>query len=108
MYARIVTFRIEGPSHDDYVAHASAVADGFNEWEGLLAKFWLSDEDAGRYGGIYLFTDEAAADASRATPLFDALDAPTFADLRIEEFAILDAPTAITHGLRASVVRGAA
>ena len=99
MYARIVTFRIDGPSHDAYHANAMAIAEAFNQWDGLLAKVWLGDEAAGRYGGIYVFTDAAAADASRTTAEFLSLQhLPVFVDLHIDEFDILDEPTAITAG----------
>ena len=109
MYIRIVTSHVEGLTHDEYVAQATAAAEGFARWEGLLAKFWLGDEATGRYGGVYLFTDAAAAHASRSTPEFAALlTTPVFTDLRIDEFEVLAEPTTITSGVRASVVRAAA
>src|SRR5262245_46307490 len=91
MYARIVTFRIDGLTDDDYRAHAATIADSFNDWPGLLAKVWIGDPAARRYGGIYLFTDAAAAERSRSTPQFTALAAnPAISSLSIEEFNVLD------------------
>src|SRR3954462_8261613 len=95
MYARIVTFRIDGVSDDDYRAVAATVADSFNDWPGLLAKFWIGDPVARRYGGIYLFTDAEAAQRSRSTPQFTALAAdPAISVICVDEFDVLSARTA--------------
>jgi quinol monooxygenase YgiN len=97
MYVRIVTFRLDGQDPTTYRAHTEKVAPTFRDWAGLIRKIWLTDSPDGRHGGVYLFTDRAAADASRDTPVFRAVTAnPHFADLRIEEFDVLDAPTAVT------------
>ncbi len=98
MYARIVTFRLEGPTHDQYVEQAESVAASFNEWPGLRAKLWIGDRGDGRYGGIYVFESKEAADASRATPQFAALEQGPFTALCIDEHEILDEPTASTGG----------
>jgi hypothetical protein len=103
MYARIVTFHLDGITAADYAQHAEEVAPAFTEWPGLLAKVWIADNDTGTYGGIYLFADQASADLSRDTDVFRFLATnPAFADLSIREFDALDAPTAIT----ASVLAG--
>jgi hypothetical protein len=66
-------------------------------WPGLLAKVWIADDDAGTYGGIYLFADRASADRSRDTDLYRSLATnPAFADVSVREFDALDEPTAIT------------
>lgn len=107
MYVRIVTFNLNGPTDEQYRNQATAIADMFNAWPGLQAKLWLADEAEHRYGGIYLFANEAAAHESRSTPLFSAMVADThFADLRIDEFEILGAPSEITalRVLQASAV----
>jgi hypothetical protein len=97
MYARLVTFDLQGPSHEDYCAHASAIADAFNQWPGLRAKLWLADQRRSRYGGIYLFERSEDAHASRRTAEFASLQTlPMFTGLSIEEFDILREPSAIT------------
>ena len=99
MYTRIVTFRLDGPSHEAYVAQADAIADAFAAWRGLLSKVWLADPHTGRYGGVYVFESKAHADASRQSPEFLSLMClPTFANVRVDEFEVLDDPTAITGG----------
>jgi hypothetical protein len=97
MYARIVTFRLEGLADADYQTHVAAVAPAFTMWPGLLAKVWIADKEAGTYGGIYLFTDRGSADRTRDTDLFRSMAAnPAFADLSVREFDVLDELTAIT------------
>jgi hypothetical protein len=97
MYARIVTFRLDGLAVSEYQAHAAAIAPAFTTWPGLLAKVWVGDDPASTYGGIYLFADREAADRSRDTELFRSMPSnPAFADLSVTEFDVLDEPTAIT------------
>ncbi|MBI5089098.1 MAG: YdhR family protein [Actinobacteria bacterium] len=98
MFVRIVTFSLDGIDAEQYLRHAESVAEGFNRWDGLLGKVWLADP-TGTRGGIYLFTDRAAADASRTTPLFRSMaDSPAFDELTIEEFEVIAPLTAITAG----------
>jgi hypothetical protein len=97
MYVRIVTFGLAGITPAEYRARAEQTAPGFRAWPGLVGKVYLDGGADGRYGGVYLFADRAAADASRETVLFAALVGnPAFADLRIEEHAVLDTPTWVT------------
>jgi hypothetical protein len=97
MYARIVTFRLDGLTAADYEAHVTAVAPAFTTWPGLLAKVWIAEDEAGTYGGIYLFADRASADLARDTDLFRSMATnPMFADVTVREFDVLDEPTAIT------------
>src|SRR6187455_599065 len=108
MYARVVRFRLVGPTHEEYDAQATAVAESFNEWPGLRAKLWLADQQAGRYGGIYLFDRAEDAELSRSTPQFLSVQMlPMFTELSIEEFEILDGPTSITGGPFAAALAGA-
>ena len=104
MYIRIVTFALTGLPADVYRQHATAVADGFTAWPGLLGKVWLADDERNRYGGVYLFASKADADRSRTTPLFAGLVGnAAFADLVIEEYDTLAEPTAVTWRETAAV-----
>jgi hypothetical protein len=98
MYARIVTFRLDGLTAAEYMDHVAAVAPAFTMWPGLLAKVWIADHDAGTYGGIYLFAERASADHTRDTDLYRSMATnPVFADLSVREFDVLDEATAITR-----------
>ena len=97
MYARIVTFRLDGIAAADYQRDVAAIAPAFSAWSGLLAKVWVADDAAGIYGGIYLFTDRGSADRTRDTDLFRSMAAnPAFADLDVREFDVLEEPTTVT------------
>jgi hypothetical protein len=104
MILRIVNFTLCGIDDEQYQRHAATVADGFNHWEGLVAKLWLHDPQTSTYGGAYLFADQAAADASRATDLFRNMAAnPAFTDLSVREYEVIDQLTAITGGAALTV-----
>jgi hypothetical protein len=97
MYARIVTFRLDGLTPAEYRDHAATLAPAFTTWPGLLAKVWIADDDAATFGGIYLFADRESADRSRDTDLYRSMATnPAFADLSVREYDVLDEPTAIT------------
>lgn len=97
MYARIVTFRLDGLTPAEYRDHVTTVAPAFTAWPGLLAKVWIADDDDTTFGGIYLFADRGSADGARDTDLYRAMATnPAFADLSVREFDVLDEPTAIT------------
>jgi hypothetical protein len=99
MILRTVNFTLCGIDEEQYLRHAGAIADGFNRWEGLIAKLWLSDPQSGTFGGAYLFADQASADASRATDLFRKMqNNPSFADLSVREYEVIESLTAITGG----------
>ena len=107
MYARIVTFHLDGLTPAEYGNIAAALAPAFTAWPGLLAKVWIADDDAGTYGGIYLFADRASADRTRDTDLYRSMAAnPAFTDLSVREFDVLDEPTAITASALASAHAG--
>jgi hypothetical protein len=96
MYIRIVTFSLT-ISREEYLAITEQVAPAFLAWPGLQAKYWLSDETAGRYGGIYVFGSKEAADASRESDLFSQMATnPAFTDMEVVEYDVLDGPSAVT------------
>jgi hypothetical protein len=99
MILRIVNFTLIGIDDEHYRRHAGTIADAFNQWDGLYTKLWLHDPNTSTYGGAYLFTDQAAADASRATDLFRNMERnPAFGDLTVHEYDVIDDLTAITGG----------
>jgi hypothetical protein len=106
MYVRITTFRLDGITAAEYKHHVDAIAPGFDEWPGLLAKVWIADEAANTFGGVYIFADKDAADRSRDTDLHRSLASPAFADVSIREFDVLEEPTAITASVFAPAHAG--
>ena len=73
---------------------------------GLRWKIWLINEAQCTAGGIYLFDDASCLRAFLASPLMDGLQHhPTFTDLRVMPFDILEAETWATHGPLGAGVR---
>jgi hypothetical protein len=96
MRIRIVTFSLNIPT-EAYTAHAVHIAPEFAAWPGLLGKWWLGDTVSGTFGGVYLFATRHDADRSRETDSFRGMFAnPALKDVTVQEYDILNAPTAIT------------
>ena len=93
-----ISFRLQGIEPAQYEAIAAESALGIAEVPGLLWKIWPLSAD-GVAGGIYLFEDAASLRAYVDGPVVAYLkSAPIFADLQIEEYAILEEPSTITRG----------
>ncbi|HET6280266.1 MAG TPA: YdhR family protein [Polyangia bacterium] len=70
---------------------------------GLLSKVWIIDEQRRRAGGVYLFTDRAAATAYLEGPIVAGLRAnPALSGLEAHLFDLLEGPSVVTRGLAAA------
>jgi hypothetical protein len=79
--------------------HASAIA----AVPGLLSKVWIIDEQRRRAGGVYLFTDRAAATAYLEGPIVAGLRAnPALSGVEVHLFDLLEGPSVVTRGLAAA------
>ena len=97
MVVQIVQFQLAGISPLEYEAQAERIAPAFADLPGLIAKAWLGDPDENTYGGVYLWTDRAAAEAYADGELLAAARRnPAFANFRSSIIDTLAAPTAIT------------
>jgi len=66
---------------------------------GLVWKIWLMNEADSEGGGIYLFEDEAAANAFLGGPIVSALKAnPIVSDIRVKMFGVSEAHSLVTRG----------
>ena len=92
-----IGFPAAGPWGDAMAAAYTPLAENIAQAPGLLWKLWTEDEATQTTGGIYLFTDRAAAEAYLA--MHSArLTAFGITDIRAKLFAINAPLTAITHG----------
>ena len=67
--------------------------------DGLRWKIWSLNEAESEFAGIYLFDDEASANAYLAGPLIAQLGQhPALSDITAKQFDILEEPTAVTRG----------
>jgi hypothetical protein len=82
------------------------VAQPIADSPGLLWKIWLLNEADGEAGGIYLFEDEAAANAFLGGPIVTAFKAnPVVSDIRVKMFGVSEAHSLVTHGPIGPTVR---
>ena len=97
MVVQIVQFQLDGIGPAEYEAEAERIAPAFAHLPGLIAKAWLADPGENTYGGVYLWTDRAAAEAYADGELLAAARRnPAFAGFRSSIFDTLAAPTAVT------------
>jgi hypothetical protein len=97
MVVQIVQFQLAGIGPVEYEAEAERIAPAFARLPGLIAKAWLADPGEETHGGVYLWTDRAAADAHADGELLAAARRnPAFAGFRSSILDTLAAPTAVT------------
>ena len=66
---------------------------------GLRWKVWSLNEAEREFGGIYLFDDQASANAYLAGPIVAQLGQhPALHDITAKQFDVLEAPSAVTRG----------
>jgi hypothetical protein len=66
---------------------------------GLRWKIWSLNEAQREFGGIYLFDDEASANAYLAGPIVAQLGQhPALSDITAKQFDVLDKFSAVTRG----------
>jgi hypothetical protein len=97
MVVQIVQFQLAGIGPLEYEAKAEQIAPAFARLSGLIAKAWLADPGENTYGGVYLWTDRAAAEAYADGELLAAARRnPAFANFRSSILDTLAGPTALT------------
>lgn len=102
MHVQIVTFHLEGLSDADFRRDCDEWAPAFAAVPGMLSKVWLADPAGNTYGGVYTWRDRQAMEDYQASALFQAVKAdPRLAGLTSVDFAVLEGPTRVTHGLAA-------
>ena len=98
-----VQYRITGDP-EDYQRLAAAVAPQLARLPGLCWKLWLFDPTSGDAGGIYLFSDAAAAAAFLAGPALSGLrQNPTIAGVSARSLGVLTDLSLTTLGARAGL-----
>ena len=104
MHALLVTYGLKGVSVEHYTQ--DMVEPGQRYFAGLntlMSKVWLADEANNRYGGFYVWTDEAAMDDFMSSPVGAALKARTYlSDLEFTDWPVNETPSRATRGLAAA------
>jgi len=98
-----VQYRITGDP-EDYQRLAAAVAPQLARLPGLCWKLWLLDRSSGDAGGIYLFSDAAAAAAFLAGPALSGLrQHPAITGVSARSLGVLTDLSLTTFGARAGL-----
>jgi hypothetical protein len=75
------------------------LADSIARVDGLHWKIWLMNEAESRFGGVYLFEDEASAAAYLSGPIVTQFAKhPAVSDIRVKQFDVMEELSAITRG----------
>ena len=92
-----VNFRFAMPRHE-YETLAASLAPSFAAVPGCRWKIWLMNEAQCEAGGIYLFDDEAAADAMLHSDLIAGVLAhPALRDFQAKRFDVIQTPSLTTR-----------
>jgi hypothetical protein len=77
----------------------ASLVDPIANLPGLRWKVWSLNETEREFGGIYLFDDEASANAYLAGPIVAQLGQhPALSDITAKQFDVLDEPSTVTRG----------
>ena len=98
MYALFVNFTVPDKTADEVVQLVEPLVPSFANLPGNLAKIWLADAEAGRYGAVYLWRDAPGMEAFLASDLWHAVENhPAFADFDVRPFTIIEPFTKATQ-----------
>jgi len=85
-------------SRDEFTAMVDQLAQAFADVPGCAWKIWLIDHEKSEAGAVYLFTDDAALQAFKVSPLVaSVLSHPALGNFELRERDILGSPSAITR-----------
>ena len=89
-------FKVSPAEYDQMV---SPLASELAAVDGLRWKVWLMNEAESEAGGIYLFEDEASANAYLEGPIVAQVGKnPALSDFSVKQFEVSEKNTAITRG----------
>lgn len=98
MYALFVNFAVPEKSPDEVIEAFTPLVPAFANLPGNLAKIWLADTDAGRYGALYLWRTRDDMDAFMAGDLWRSVqDHPALTDFDVRDFAVIEPFTKATQ-----------
>ena len=100
MHIQIINFQLDGIEEPQYRALCEEVAPAFAAVPGLISKVWLANAETNTYGGVYTWADRGSMDEFSRSELFETVaNHPNLSNVSSRDFAVLDAPTAVTNGL---------
>lgn len=98
MHALFVNFTVPDKSPDEVIELIQPLVPSFANLPGNLAKIWLADAEAGRYGALYLWREDEDMQAYLGSDLWKAVqDHPALAEFDVREFAVIEPFTKATQ-----------
>ena len=98
MHALFVNFSVPGKTPDEVTELLEPLVSSFGNLPGNLAKIWLADTDAGRYGALYLWRSAEDMETYLASDLWQTVQShPAFTDFDVREFAVIEPFTKATQ-----------
>jgi heme-degrading monooxygenase HmoA len=87
VYIQLVTFKLSGPTEEQYSQACREELSTFAGLPGLLSKVWLRDTETNTYGGLYLWRDRASYEAYVEGDIFKSIrDDPSFEGVESRAF----------------------
>lgn len=98
MYVQIIEYEFTGDAAS-FMAGAEELAPTIAKLDGFVAKLWLGGTNE-RFGGVYLWRDESAANDYRYGDLFTAalVESPDVRNLTVTGYELWASPTRQTSG----------
>ena len=104
MYVQIIQYDFTGDV-ESFKPAAESLASTIAQLDGFVAKLWLDGEGT-KFGGVYLWRDEAAAESYQYGYLFTTVlvESPEVSNLTVSGYDLWEDPTRETSGgLRTAV-----
>ncbi|MBI4198644.1 MAG: YdhR family protein [Chloroflexi bacterium] len=100
MISQVITFTLKGMSEAEYLKVCDDLAPAVANQPGLLYKVFIADRATNTYGGIYAWRDKASMEAFAKTDLVKAVAShPNITNFAARDFAVIEGPTRVCHGL---------
>jgi heme-degrading monooxygenase HmoA len=98
MHALFVNFTVPDKSPDEVIELFEPLVPSFANLPGNLAKIWLADTEAGRYGALYLWRDGQDMQEFLDSGLWQAVrDHPALTGFDVRRFAVIEPFTKATQ-----------
>jgi heme-degrading monooxygenase HmoA len=98
MHALFVNFSVPDKAPEEVTELFEPLVPSFGNLPGNLAKIWLADTTAGRYGALYLWQSSEDMEAYLASDLWHAVQShPAFTDFDVRDFTVIEPFTKATQ-----------
>ena len=98
MHLQVITYRTPEVSDAEFNEANLEFAEMMKDVPGLLTKVWLKSDEAGVYGGVYLWRDHDACVAFLASELYASIEADdSLSDIVARDYSVNEGMTKMTQ-----------